>query len=65
MKKEILKVISPEGYEIVYISEYFFNVLEKELKRISRHGGEYDGSIMTCLRDELAMIEFRSLYRKI
>lgn len=62
----ISKQYTPDGFEIVYISEYFFNTLEKELNKISRiPGGLMNSPYATlALRDEPAQIEFRRLEKK-
>lgn len=58
------KEYTGEGYEIVYISEYFFNILERELEKIARIPGNPSPYPMIALRDEPAMIEFRRLEKK-
>lgn len=65
MSEQQLKEFTPEGFEIVYISEYFFNVLEKEMEKISRVlGSPSDYKKMVALRDEPAKVEFRRLEEK-
>ena len=55
--------ITPEGYMIVFISDYFWNLIEKDMKKIMRSPNDpidvYRRFI--ALRDEPAMIEFHRL----
>lgn len=53
------KVYTPDGYEVVFISEYFFDVLEKALKSISRGHPNTLRMSMHALRDAKALVEFR------
>lgn len=51
--------ITEDGYSIVYISNYFYDTLEKALFSISRHYGNDITAKTISLRDEPAKIEFR------
>ena len=50
-----------DGYKIVFISDYFFNSLEKALESITRRTGNPSPYAIMALRDEPAKIEFRRL----
>jgi hypothetical protein len=50
---------TPEGYHIVYISDYFFDLIEKDLEKMMRYNANQIGSKMIALRDEPAKVEFR------
>ena len=54
---------TPDGYTLIYISDYFFNVLEKELNSIARTPMNLveNDRPMVALRDEPARVEFRRL----
>ena len=59
------KIYTPDGYEVVFISEYFFNLLEKELNKIARIPGSPSNlPKMIVLRDEPASVEFRKFEDK-
>lgn len=50
---------TPDGYEIVYISKYFFNLIEKEMEKVMRfHPNQISGKNI-ALRDQPAQVEFR------
>lgn len=56
------KIYTPDNFEIIYISDWFFNTLEKEMTKIMRTTGDpNDMRPMIALRDEPAKIEFRRL----
>lgn len=50
--------ITPEGYTIVFISEYFWNLIEKDMVKIMRSHTNDKIYNFFSLRDEPAMIEF-------
>lgn len=58
------KEYTPDGYEVVYISQYFFSILEKELEKIARLPGNPSSYPMIALRDEPARVEFHRLEKK-
>lgn len=60
MKKEF----TPDGFEIVYISEYFYDTLDKALTSISRGHPNSMNMPTMALRDAKGMIEFRRLEKK-
>lgn len=52
--------ITPEGYMIVFISEYFWELIKNDMEKISRHAGDPNREYVS-FRDEKAMIEFHKL----
>lgn len=61
--KNKYKQYTEDGYEIIYISNGFFNTLEKWLMSTARMHPNQIGNIplMMVLRDVPAQIEFRKL----
>lgn len=59
--------ITPEGYMVVFISEYFWNLIEKDMKKIMRSPNDPIDAYRSfvALRDEPAMIEFHRLEEKL
>jgi uncharacterized protein (DUF2225 family) len=58
--------ITPDGYQVVYISEWFFQTLETEMSKIARYSGSTTSKLkMMSLRDEPAKVEFRRLEEKL
>ncbi len=55
--------ITPEGYMIVFISEYFWELIKNDMEKISRHAGDPIDKYReyVSFRDEKAMIEFHKL----
>lgn len=57
--------ITPEGYMIVFISEYFWDLMEKDMKKIMRSPNQpidiYNHFV--ALRDEPAKIEFHKMLK--
>ena len=55
------KAYTPDGFKIVYISNYFFDLIEKEMEKVSMRVGERSPYPTIALRDAVAQVEFRRL----
>jgi hypothetical protein len=53
--------VTLDGYKIVYISDYFYNLIETELDKISQFHHNQKGLPSIGLRDAVGMVEFRRL----
>ena len=59
----VVNMKTPDGFRVVFISDWFFDTLEKNMNAIARIPGGAMGSPfpMVALRDEPAKVEFRHL----